>query len=101
LIVAKDLEDKLAEQLFGHGKPGQSIGALDAARDALEMLTPGLSAEKMQADLLAASFSLTGRILFSQGEQEGATLAGPQQALGGPGFLEQQERHQERGGRDR
>lgn len=107
-------EKHMAEQLFAKQQPPS---VLEAAREAVQGLFPGLSVDKFVKDMgheltqqlpagaheiAAALFNQSAFVMYPRGSREDHGVHGPEKGQDERGFAEelQQERQQERGGRE-
>jgi hypothetical protein len=110
----------LADQLFGQGQEQKVTGGLEAVKEAVQSIAPGLSWDKIVGDvghemtqqvasgaheLAAALFNGSGFVMYPRSDQgkDGHGVHGPEQGQGEQSFaekLEQDGRQEERGGRE-
>ena len=119
--MAKEQEKQLADQLFGQEQ--KPMGAVEAVKEAVQSIAPGLSWDKIVGDVgheinekvgqgaheaAAALFNGTGFVMYPRGSRDdqgkdGHGVHGPEQGQGEQSFVEKREQEgqqQERGGRE-
>jgi hypothetical protein len=112
--MSKDQEKQLADQLFGQGQEKKSIGTVEAVKEAVQSIAPGLSWAKIVGDvghetkqqvtfgaheLAAALFNGSAFVMYPRGARDdhgkdGHGVHGPEQERA------EKDQHQERGGRE-
>jgi len=121
--MSKEQEKQLADQLFGQGQEQKPRGVLEAAREAVQSIAPGLSWDKIVGDvgheltekagqgaheIAAVLFNGSGFVMYPRGTRDDHGkdehgVHGPEQGQGEQSFvekLEQEGQQQERGGRE-
>ena len=121
--MSKEQEKQLADQLFVQGQEPKPMGALEAVKEAVQSIAPGLSWDKIVADvgheakqqvafgaheLAAALFQGSGYVMYPRGSRDdhgkdGHGVHGPEQGQVEQSFVEklhEEGQQQERGGRD-
>lgn len=120
--MSKEQERQLADKLFGQAQEQKATGAVEAVKEAVQSIAPGLSWDKIVGDvvhevkqqvafgaheLAAALFNGSGFVMYPRGTRdeqgkEGHGVHGPEQGQGEQSFVEklEQDRQQERGGRE-
>ena len=122
--MSKNHENQLVGLLFGQGQEPKAMGPLEAVKEAVQSIAPGLSFEKILGDvgheakqqvafgaheIAAALFGGSGFVMYPRGSRddphskEGHGVHGPEQGQGEQSLaekLEQEGKQQERGGRD-
>jgi hypothetical protein len=121
--LSKNQEMNLVNMLFGKSQEPKAMGALEAVKEAVQTIAPGLSFDKILGDvgheikqqvsfgaheLAAALFNGSGFVMYQRGTKEdpakeGHGVYGPEQGQVEQSFaekLEQEGKQQERGGRE-
>src|SRR5579871_3621595 len=100
--MSKDQEKQLADQLFGQGQEQKATGGLEAVKEAVQSIAPGLSWDKIVGDvghemtqqvafgaheLAAALFNGSGFVMYPRGTRDdqgkdGPGIYGPEQGQG-------------------
>ncbi len=121
--MSKNHENQLVGLLFGQGQEPKAMGPLEAVKEAVQSIAPGLSFEKILGDvgheakqqvafgaheIAAALFNGSGFVMYPRGTKDdlgkdGHGVHGPEQGQAEQSHaekLEQEGKQQERGGRD-